>query len=247
MVTGSRIGMQAVTLGYGKGHKVTALCHIDELEFGPGDLVAVVGENGAGKSTLLRSFAGLQPVPAGKVLVDGLPVNSWSSQELATKIAVVLTQRFGGFNLKVRDAVAAGRMPYTGALHRLTENDRKIIHESAAACRIEKSMEVPVEELSDGMFQKTMIARALAQRTDILLLDEPSAFLDYASRHELFILLRRMADVERKCILICTHELELAIKYCGSILLMSGGTVRLLTAKTAAEDPAFRAIAGGYL
>lgn len=212
-----------------------------------GKLVVLAGLNGSGKSTLLRSLAGLQPLLKGKIMVEGKNMAHMDRQELAKKIAVVLTERPSGFNLRVRDVVAAGQMPYTGMFNKLNKQQSDAVEDAARRCGVSGYMQLPLHELSDGMFQKTMIAKAVAQQTDVLLLDEPAAFLDYASRHQLFSLLKDLAVRDRKCVLISSHDLDLALQYCDNILFVSSGQARLLNPEDALQDEAFIQMTGGYL
>jgi len=222
---------------------------LSELNFAleHGELVGAVGLNGSGKSTLLRSIAGLQPVLSGRILIEGKTVSAHTSNGLAKKVAVVLTERIGGFNLNVTDLVATGQMPYTDGFHRLEESHRRAIKNAMDRCGVSTYSEKNVAELSDGMFQKTMIARAMAQQTPVMLLDEPTAFLDYASRHVLFQLLKDLCRDEKKCVMVTSHDLDLLLKYCDKILIVRNGSATLCTVGSAKNDPGFMEIAGGYL
>ncbi len=233
--------------GYRKGKRDHKLVRIEDLEFKAGELVTIAGANGAGKSTLIRSICGLLPLLEGHIFINKKDVALMSPAELATQIAVVLTHKVGGFNLKVKDAVAAGQMPYTNAFHRLENVHNEAVKQAMILCNIKDVADTLLDELSDGMFQKTMIARALAQQTRILLLDEPSAFLDYSSKHQLFVLLKELAHNQGKCVLISSHELDLALKYSDRMLLMGAGTVQLLDPDAAREDQLFKEMSGGFL
>ena|SRR5688572_16984244 len=241
------ISISNVLTGYRKSGVKNAVAAFRGLDFFAGDFVAVVGSNGVGKSTLLRTICGLLPPLEGEVILDGKRLRDITAAELSTKIAIVLTQRVGGFNLKVRDAVAAGQMPYTDAFHRMRPQNWSVVQEMLGRCGIADAGNLLLNELSDGMFQKTMIARALAQQTGALLLDEPSAYLDYASKHQLFMLLGELAQSANKCVLISTHELDLALRYCSRMLVMGAEGSRLLTVEDAKNDAAFMKMTGGYL
>lgn len=241
------IRIHSAVTGYPSHNGPAVVTRLNGIAFRRGEFVAVVGKNGTGKSTLLRSICGFQPLLAGSVLVEGGSVADYREYELARKLAVVLTERVGGFNLTVRDVVANGQMPYTDAFHRLRSEHLAKIDDAMKRCGVYEYSHKPVSELSDGMFQKTMIARAVAQETAILLLDEPTAFLDYASRYELFAFLRSEAVQNGKCVLISTHELDLALKYCTGLLALHGSEASLVSIADAGSDKYFREIAGGYL
>ncbi|MDI1356225.1 MAG: ABC transporter ATP-binding protein [bacterium] len=234
-------------MGYKKpGHTVDIL-HRVNLSFYAGDLVGIVGLNGVGKSTLLRSICGLLPLLEGEVVIEGREIRELSIEDLARKIAVVLTEKIGGFNLTLFDVVAAGQIPYTDSFHRLTNENRSIINSAIDRCGIKSFTEKPVTELSDGLFQKTMIAKALAQQTPILLFDEPSAFLDYASKHDLFSLLQELTHKEGKCVVVSSHELEILLKYCTKLLVISPNGVELISREEARQNAAFIQLTGGFL
>jgi len=239
--------IKGAKVGFIKSGRKQVVASFKDLNFEAGDFVAVVGMNGAGKSTLLRSICGLQPLLSGEIILEGKKVEDYSLNDLSKTIAIVLTQKVGGFNLKVIDAVGAGQMPYTDAFHRMKEKNFEVVHRAMERCGVAVFQHLPLHELSDGMFQKTMIARAMAQDTGIVLLDEPSAFLDFASKHALFKLLRELTLNEGRCVLISTHELDLALRYAGKVLLVNEGTGRLMTVEEAKKDAEFLAMGGGHL
>jgi len=170
-----------------------------------------------------------------------------SLTELAKRISIVLTEKISGFNLTAYDAVTAGQMPYTNAFHQLTEENRRIVDAAIDTCGIKQHAHKLLNELSDGLFQKTMIAKALAQQTPVMMLDEPSAFLDYASKHDLFLLLKRLAGQDNKCILVSSHDLDLLLKYCNRLLVVSGGKAEMIAVSEARQHAAFKEIGGGFI
>jgi iron complex transport system ATP-binding protein len=247
MVNETAISFKDVSVGYQHRHGNETILSNLNISLAHGELVGAVGLNGSGKSTLLRSIAGLLPVLDGKILVEGRSIDDYSTLVLARKVSVVLTEKVGGFNLTVHDLVATGQMPYTDAFHRLQEAHIQIIDKAIARCGVSSYRHKSVSQLSDGMFQKAMIARSLAQQTPVMLLDEPSAFLDYASRHALFQLLRQLSVEEKKCIMVTSHDLDLLLKYCHKILIIREGSAMLCDVNAALSEPGFKEITGGYL
>lgn len=241
------ISLQNLSIGYKKaGGNISILKNI-RLDFVAGDFIGVVGLNGIGKSTLLKTISGLLPPLAGDVVIDSKSVSDYALRELAKKVAIVLTEKIGGFNLTAFDAVAAGQIPYTDSFNRLEEKHISIVDAAMQATGISVHQYKLLNELSDGLFQKTMIAKALAQQTQGILLDEPTAFLDYASKHELFLLLKNLCEQEHKTILVSCHDLDLILKYCSRVLIISEGSAELMKVSEALNNPAFKKIAGGYL
>jgi iron complex transport system ATP-binding protein len=230
-------------LGYGRN---TVLRDLD-IELFPGDFTGLAGLNGSGKSTLLRNLGGLLDPLKGKVLLNGKNIAALSARDRARKISLVLTHRYSGFNLNVLDVVASGRMPYSGFFNRMGDEDKRMIGDAIQQCGLKGYEQSPLSTLSDGLFQKTMIARALAQQTAVILLDEPAAFLDYASKHELFILLKKLAAEQNKCILFSTHELDLLIRYCDNVLLLHDKKAESIKVSESHDHPQFQKLSGGFL
>ncbi|MBA3679900.1 MAG: ABC transporter ATP-binding protein [Bacteroidetes bacterium] len=239
--------LKNATLGYKKNQEDVIILKNIDLSFYAGDFIGIVGLNGIGKSTLLKSLCGLLPVLNGEILIDERNVNSLFLKDLAKKIAIVLTEKIGGFNLTAYDVVAAGQMPYTNSFNRLEKENLTIIESAIKICGIETHQYKLLNELSDGLFQKTIIAKALAQQTPIMLLDEPSAFLDYASKHDLFLLLKKLSAEENKCILVSSHDLDLLLKYCSKLLVISDNSIELIDNASAKANKAFLEIGGGFI
>jgi len=200
------------------GKKILVSGQLPELTLKAGQLICLLGPNGSGKSTLLRTLAGLQPALGGAIEIAGR--TDLSSAELARQISLVLTDRVGGSNLNVESLVALGRYPWSGWLGILSEEDQAIIRQAIAAADIDELLDRKVHTLSDGESQKVMLARALAQDTPILMLDEPTAHLDLPSRIRLMRLLHRLAREINKGILLSTHELDLALQVADEVWLM---------------------------
>ncbi len=247
MVKKTLIQIQHADLGYFGNKKSVLVLEGVSLEFCEGDCIGLVGLNGAGKSTLIKSLCGELDVLKGQVFLEHKSISEYSLHELSKKIALVLTEKIKGFNLNVFDLVSSGQMPYTNLFHHLNETHLKVIREAMDTTGITALAEKPVHELSDGNFQKTLIAKALAQQTQTILLDEPGAYLDYGSKHRLFEWLHKLAKEQNKCILASSHDLHLVRKYCNKMLLLSDGRAELLDTESAMTHPAFLAIGGSYL
>jgi iron complex transport system ATP-binding protein len=234
-------------MGYRNGNAVTQV--LGEVSFScqSGELIGVAGLNGSGKSTLLKSVAGLVPLLSGSIELEGQPLNEMPLNEVAKKVSVVLTDKISGFNMTTFDAVAAGQLPYTNAFHSLEPRHLEVIEQVIDVTGLRPYRNRLLSELSDGLYQKTMIARALAQKTSVILLDEPNAYLDYGSKHALFILLKRLCNDERKCVLLSTHDLDLIIKYCDKVLLVAGGKAELVSVEEVKQHRSFIEIGGGYI
>ena len=214
------IQLKDLTLGYEQRtllEKVSA--HITG-----GQLVALLGRNGTGKSTLLRAVMGLEKPQNGEIILHGNNIASLKPEELARNISFVTTDKVRIANLRCRDVVALGRAPYTNKdITNTTVNDYINIAKVDNAMRLvgmDSYAEKTMDKMSDGECQRIMIARALAQDTPVILLDEPTAFLDLPNRYELCLLLRKLTQKEGKCILFSTHDLDIALSLCDTIMLI---------------------------
>lgn len=212
------------------------------LRLYPGELVCLLGPNGAGKSTLLRTLAGMQPPLRGQVRVAGTDPYHTSPRVLARRLGVVLTDRAEVGALSVRALTALGRYPHTGWSGRLTPRDEVAIDQALTAVGIAAFAPRLVHELSDGERQKVMIARALAQEPKLLLLDEPTAFLDLPRRVELMGILRRLAREGERAVLLSTHDLDLALRGADQLwLLQPGGSIQVGVPEELVLNGAFQA------
>lgn len=185
-----------------------------------GELVAIIGENGVGKSTLLKTIAGFQPIVNGDIRVSGKPISSYREKELAHLMSFVSTEIIRVTNLSVFDLVSLGRYPHTNWFGKLLDEDRYLIEEAILAVGLQGYENRMVNHLSDGERQKVMIARTLAQNTDIIVLDEPTAFLDLSNKYEIVNILHRLAGEKGKTILFSTHDLSTAVAESDRIWLM---------------------------
>ena len=226
------IRLDHITLGYDDRHLLKEV----SAHFVAGQLTALIGRNGSGKSTLLRAIAGLGEVTSGAILLDGKPLASLDARQRAERIAFVTTERVRIANLRCRDVVALGRAPYTNWIGRMQEEDRTIVEEALAAVGMSDYADRTLDRMSDGECQRVMIARALAQQTPVILLDEPTSFLDLPNRYELCRLLQRLAHDEQKCILFSTHELDIARSLCDAIALVDNPSLHHLSAEAMNES-----------
>ncbi len=193
-----------------------------------GELTALVGRNGTGKSTLLRAIAGLGEILGGTIRIADKPLHDIEADTMAKSVAFVTTDKVRIANLRCRDVVALGRAPYTNWIGRMQEEDQFIVEQALKSVGMLSYADKTMDRMSDGECQRIMIARALAQQTPIILLDEPTAFLDMPNRYELCTLLQRLAHEEDKCILFSTHELDIAVSLCDSIALIAPPKLHLL-------------------
>lgn len=206
--------------GYKLGRKTLTISKELTASISKGKLVALLGPNGCGKSTLLRTIAGLQPTLDGQIHINQHNITTLKSKEKAKLLSLVLTDRIDSANLIVKDIIEIGRYPYTGALGVLQQEDKDIVEQAIQQCNLTKFTERMYSELSDGEKQRVMLARALAQDTPLMMLDEPTAHLDLPNRVELMKMLRDLAQKTQKAILLSTHELDLALQWCDLIWLM---------------------------
>ena len=215
-----------LTVGY-RGHRVVEDI---SLSLPCGRLVCLLGPNGAGKSTLLRTLCGFQPPIAGTVTISGNDITTMSAAEVARLVSVVLTDRPLTPSLTAAEMVGMGRAPYTGFWGRLSDDDRRLVSEAMQTVGIAPLATRRMGQLSDGELQKVMIAKALAQHTPVIVLDEPTAFLDYPSKVAVIKTLARLAHDEGKTILMSTHDLELAAQLGDELIEIENKHIRKITA-----------------
>lgn len=210
------ISLKNITLGYGS----RLLLRDVSVDIPDGALTALLGRNGTGKSTLLRAITGLGSIAAGNIRLCGKELATLTPQRRASTVSFVTTEKVRIANLTCEEVVALGRAPYTDWFGRIREADHDAIAHSLRITGMEAFARKTMDTLSDGESQRIMIARALAQDTPVILLDEPTAFLDLPNRYELCTLLRRLAHDERKCILFSTHDLDIALSLCDTVALI---------------------------
>jgi len=237
------IQLRNLSIGYQTRHGVKTVAEGISGSILSGQLTCLLGPNGVGKSTLLRTLSAFQPKTGGKVLFrsqesgvrrqesgvgsqesgDGYrEIATFSDKELSRLIGVVLTEKPDVRNMTVRELVSLGRSPYTGFWGTYSKEDLRVVDEAITLVGIEALSQRMVHTLSDGERQKAMIAKALAQQTPVIFLDEPTAFLDYPSKVEMLQLLRRISREAEKTIFLSTHDVELALQLADTLWLMTG-------------------------
>lgn len=216
--------IENLTAGYGERILIKRACGTFEA----GTLNALLGRNGTGKSTLLRILSGMEEPLDGDILLEGESLRTIRPDELARKVAIVSTERIRVPNLKCCDVVALGRAPYTNWIGRMQAEDREKVMEALQMVGMESYAERSLDHLSDGESQRILIARALAQETPLLLLDEPTSFLDMPNRYELTGLLRELSRKMGKCVLFSTHELDIALSLADTIALIDTPQLHIL-------------------
>ena len=214
------IRLRDLSIGYPDKHNTKRVAEHLNASIHSGELTCLLGTNGVGKSTLLRTLSAFQPPLSGTIDLLDRPLSTYDDRQLATVIGVVLTEKSDIRNMTVEELVGLGRSPYTGFWGTLKEGDRRIVHEAIARVRIEPLTQRMVHTLSDGERQKVMIAKALAQETPIIFLDEPTAFLDFPSKVEVMQLLHNLTHTLQKTVFMSTHDLELALQIADKIWLM---------------------------
>lgn len=212
--------LQDLTIGYATKKKDDVVAAHLDASLQEGELTCLIGSNGIGKSTLLKTLAGFQPPLAGNILLKDKPLKSYSNRELARQISVVLTGRPDVEQLAVMEMVGLGRSPYTGFWGTLRKEDRQVAEEAMRQVGIYPLRDCQFATLSDGERQKVMIAKALAQQTPVIFLDEPTAFLDFPSKVEMLLLLRSLAHDLQKTLFLSTHDVELALRLADKLWLM---------------------------
>ena len=201
--------------------------------FAPSVLTALVGRNGSGKSTLMHIIAGIGVPYSGRLLFDGTDMRGITHSRLARTVAYVGTRRVRVTDMTCRQSVAMGRSPYTNWLGHLSAEDKSIVDESLRMTGMDSFSGRTLDKLSDGEYQRVMIAQALAQQTPVIMLDEPTSFLDVPSRRRLCELLRTLAHDNGKCIVFSTHELELTKQYADYTALIDNQKITVMSAAAA--------------
>ena len=210
-----------ISIGYRDKKTIKIVSENIKIELQKGKLIALVGVNGIGKSTLLKTITGIQKPLEGTVLLNQKNIESYAASALAQQMSLVLTENLPPSNLTVFELVALGRQPYTNWLGTLTTEDIAKVNEAIRLTQIEHLAQKKHFEISDGQLQKVLIARALAQDTPLIILDEPTTHLDLLHKFTLLQLLQKLAKETGKCILFSTHDIDLAIQLCDEMIIMT--------------------------
>ena len=203
------------------GYPNKSVCKNINLTLKKGKLTALIGKNGIGKSTLIRTLANLQKPILGTVLLNGKEISKYSISDLSKEISLVLTEKLPPNNLSVFELVALGRQPYTNWVGKLSDDDLQKINQAITTTNIENLIDKKHFELSDGQYQKVLIARALAQNTNLIILDEPTTHLDLTHNVSVLKLLKSLANKNQKAILFSTHDIDLAIQLADEIIVIT--------------------------
>ncbi|NLI23748.1 MAG: ABC transporter ATP-binding protein [Bacteroidales bacterium] len=219
------ISFQTLTTGYFKRSQPVAVSCGISASAEKGELIALIGLNGTGKSTLLRTLAALQTPLVGEILLENKKLRYFTSESLSRTIAFVSSSRARSPAVKVREMVELGRYPYTNWVGSLTSDDKSKVLEALTSVNTLHLAGQPLDQISDGEFQRVHIARALCQDTPVILLDEPTAFLDVINRYEIVVLLRDLCRLKNKTILFSTHDWSAALQLADRIWYLHEGTL----------------------
>lgn len=213
-----------LSIGYQSKKEKKCIAEKINLNLDQGKLTSLIGANGIGKSTLLRTLTGIQKPLSGTVSLNGKNIESFLPLELAQNLSLVLTESLPPSNLTVFELIALGRQPYTNWIGKQTEEDLEKINDAIQLTEIEHLSDKKHYEISDGQMQKVLIARALAQDTPLIILDEPTTHLDLLHKVSVFKLLKKLAKETNKCILFSTHDIDLAIQLSDEMIVMTEST-----------------------
>lgn len=245
MVNEETISIKNAEFGYQPNQQV--VLSVTQLYIPKGKLIALVGVNGSGKSTFLRTLCKFQPLLKGDILINQESIKTIPIAKLSSMISITLTEKIHGFNLTCFDAVCSAMIRNAslfGEINKINlERAEKLLDEFNLVSYKNK----PLNELSDGMYQKAMIAKSMLQETPVMLLDEPTAYLDFASKHELFKTLSVLTRNKEKCIIVSTHELDFVMRYCDAILIIDNQKLNYVEINEAKNNPEFCKLTAGYL
>ena len=228
--------LDKLQIGYTHNRQKTPVVGVIDATLHKGELVALIGCNGAGKSTLLRTLSAFQEPLSGNITYPDGKSHRHKASELATQLSVVLTGNSGIHSLTVHEVVAMGRIPYTGLTGHERRRDKEAVDAAVRAVGIEHLVERRIETLSDGERQKVLLAKALAQQTPVILLDEPTAFLDFHAKVSTLRLLLRLAHETNKTILLSTHDVEMAIQLSDALWIVQNGEIKAGTTLSLTES-----------
>lgn len=215
------LNTEDLSIGYHHKNKLEVIAADINLKLHGGELIGLVGANGIGKSTLLRTLSKVQPALHGEIYISDKEINTYKSADLASQLSIVLTEKIASKNITVQELVALGRHPYTNWIGKLTDEDIDKVSKAIALTHITEITNKRCFELSDGQLQKVLIARAIAQDTPFIILDEPTTHLDVYHKAYILKLLKRLAFETQKTILFSTHEIDFAIQLCDKMIVMN--------------------------
>ena len=215
-----------ITIGYSLKKKEIVVASNISITLKKGKLIALIGANGIGKSTLLKTITGIQKTLKGDVYLNEKKISTYNPLALAQNLSIVLTEKLPPSNLTVFELIALGRQPYTNWIGKLTELDLQKINEAMELTQISHLALKKHYEISDGQLQKVLIARALAQDTPLIILDEPTTHLDLLHKVALFKLLKKLTHETSKCILFSTHDIDMAIQLSDEMIIMTPESVQ---------------------
>ena len=214
-----------ISIGYSHKKENTLIASGINLNLEKGKLISLIGANGVGKSTLLRTLTGIQKPLSGSISLNGKNIQNLDPLTIAQNLSVVLTEKLPPSNLTVFELIALGRQPYTNWIGTLTELDIAKVNEAMELTQINHLASKKHYEISDGQLQKVLVARALAQDTPLIILDEPTTHLDLLHKVALFKLLKKLTQETQKCILFSTHDIDMAIQLSDEMIIMTPETV----------------------
>lgn len=215
-----------LSIGYFWKHEKNVIAKGIDIALKSGKLISLIGVNGIGKSTLLRTIAGIQKPLDGDIALKGKNINRYNAMELSKQLSLVLTEKLPPSNLSVFELIALGRQPYTNWLGTMTREDLEIVNNAIKITNCGLLSDKKHYEISDGQLQKVLVARALAQDTPLIVLDEPGTHLDLENKISLFQILKKLADQSGKCILFSTHDIEMAIQLSDEMIVMQPGSIQ---------------------
>ena len=219
------VSCENISIGYSSKKQTTVVAQNVSLSLKRGQLISLIGANGIGKSTLLKTLTGIQKPISGTVLLNNSNVHKLEATELAKNLSVVLTEKLPPSNLTVFEIIALGRQPYTNWIGNLSDDDIAKVNEAMELTQITHLAEKKYYKISDGQLQKVLIARALAQDTPLIILDEPTTHLDLLHKVSLLKLLKKLTQETQKCILFSTHDIDMAIQLSDEMIVMTPETV----------------------
>lgn len=211
------------------GHKTPLVSQAVDISASAGDFICLVGRNGTGKTTMLSTLIGVKKPLSGHISICGVPLDRISAREKSRYISFVPSKVEAVLNMRIRDLIAVGRSPYTNIFDRRTKADEAIIEDFIQKFGLSDIAASMITEVSDGERQKAMICRAMVQQTPVILLDEPTAFLDFFAKRKLLSDLKKIASEENRCIIFSCHDLEIAAKYCSHIWLLDDRKLESVT------------------